>query len=517
MNKTAKVWIAGAGPGDARLLTVRARQLLDEADVIVYDALISTEILSLIPPGKELVHVGKRSGHHLMPQEEINTILLKEAQKGKRVLRLKGGDPFVFGRGGEELELLASRGVPFEVIPGITSAAAVPAYAGIPVTHRDYTSSFHVITGHPRKGGVSRIDYQALVKAGGTLIFLMGITSMESILKGLMEAGIDKDTPAAVLEKGTLAKQRQVVSTVSCLFGEAAKAQIGTPAVIVVGDVCLLAEQFHWAGDRPLGGREFLLTRPRQSMSGLAAKLRELGAQVIELPAVRTVTIDPNPVLGQALRELAGWSGERWLVFTSPTGVCTFFSQMMKMGMDIRDLCAGLNPVKFAAIGTGTEKALHGFGVFADLVPDVYCARSLGEELAHTVAPGGYVMAVRAREGSDELFPPLWAAGIHAADIPLYETLYETYGTLKEKISSMLWSGEIDGVTFTSVSTVKGFVRAVPLPHYRGIRAICIGEQTAAEARKYGMQIQTSREASIDSMAELILEMFGDKPCKNSR
>ena len=226
MEKSGKVWLAGAGPGDAGLLTVRTKQLLEEADVIVYDALISAEILSQIPDGTELIHVGKRSGHHLVPQEGINEILLEEAQKGKKVLRLKGGDPFIFGRGGEELELLKENGIPFEVVPGVTSAEAVPAYAGIPITHRDYTSSFHVITGHPRKDGTSRIDYPSLVGLGGTLVFLMGIASMETILKGLMDAGMNENMPAAVLEKGTLAAQRRVVSTVSGLPKAAKEAGI---------------------------------------------------------------------------------------------------------------------------------------------------------------------------------------------------------------------------------------------------------------------------------------------------
>ena len=200
MKETGKVWLAGAGPGDAGLLTVKTKELIEQADVIVYDALISTEIMSLIPNEKECIYVGKRSGNHAVPQEGINQILLEQAQAGKKVLRLKGGDPFVFGRGGEELELLVEHGIPFEIVPGITSAVAVAAYAGIPITHRDFTSSFHVITGHARKDGVSRINYDALVKLNGTLVFLMGISSMPDICKGLLDAGMRPDMPAAVLE-----------------------------------------------------------------------------------------------------------------------------------------------------------------------------------------------------------------------------------------------------------------------------------------------------------------------------
>lgn len=223
MTEKGKVWLAGAGPGDAGLLTVKTKQLLCESDVIVYDALVSEEVLCQIPDHVERIYVGKRSGHHPVPQEEINAILLREAQKGKRVLRLKGGDPFVFGRGGEELELLAAHQIPYEIVPGVTSASAVPAYAGIPVTHRDYTSSFHVITGHPRKGQALQIDFDALVRLNGTLIFLMGITAMESICRGLLDAGMEPDMPAAVLERGTTAAQRSVVSDVKHLPAEAKK------------------------------------------------------------------------------------------------------------------------------------------------------------------------------------------------------------------------------------------------------------------------------------------------------
>lgn len=509
-KQNGKVWLAGAGPGDAGLLTVKTRQLMETADVIVYDALISAEILCLIPPEKEMIHVGKRSGHHLVPQEEINEILLKEALKGKKVLRLKGGDPFIFGRGGEELELLAEHGIPFEIVPGITSASAVPAYAGIPVTHRDYTSSFHVITGHPRKDGTLRIDYASLVKLNGTLVFLMGISSMEQILKGLIDAGMERTTPAAVLEKGTLSAQRRVVSTLELLPSEAKKAGIGTPAIILVGKVCALSETFHWAEDRPLGGRQILITRPRQNSSRLAEKLRSLGAQVIELPSIETKLISPNPALKSAMEKFGNCAKEEWLVFTSPIGVDVFFGQMMEIGFDIRRIFISPAEVKIAAIGQATERALKEHGILADLVPAVYCAANLGKELAAAADEGSKVTVVRAAAGSEELLPPLLDAGIEAVDIPLYKTVYETHEQMKEKIVSLFEAGEIDAVTFTSASTVEGFVNAIHPIDYGKIHAVCIGEQTAEKARKYGMQIQVSAKASIDSMVELMLQVYGN-------
>ena len=269
----------------------------------MYDALISLEIFGQIPPGKELIYVGKRAGNHSYSQTEINETLLREAGKGKKVLRLKGGDPFIFGRGGEELELLAREGVPFEIVPGITSAAAAAAYAGIPVTHRDYVSSFHVITGHARKDGESRIQYEALVKAGGTLIFLMGIAALERICGGLLRAGMDKETPAAVIEQGTTSMQRTITAKLDTIAERARKEQIQAPAVIVVGQVCGLEKDFAWAEKRLLAGRQFLVTRPAEHQPALAGRLRSMGAQVIEMPAIQVRPMEENVKLEQALRE----------------------------------------------------------------------------------------------------------------------------------------------------------------------------------------------------------------------
>jgi len=504
MGKNGKVWLAGAGPGDAGLLTVKTKQLMEEADVIVYDALISAEILSQIPDEKELIHVGKRCGNHSASQEQINEILLEEAKKGKEVLRLKGGDPFIFGRGGEELELLAKHQIPFEVVPGVTSASAVPAYAGIPLTHRDYASSFHVITGHPRKDGTRKIDYASLVQLRGTLVFLMGISSMKEILKGLIDAGMDKSTAAAVLEKGTLAEQRRIVSTIEKLAEDIKKAELGTPAILLVGEVCTLADTFHWAEDRPLGGKQILITRPKQAGLRLAERLRRLGAQVIELPSIVTETISPNPALDEIFAHFGNRAEEEWIIFTSPIGVQVFFEQMSQSKLDIRMLCQRKAKVRFAAIGSATERALGTYGICADLVPKVYSAGTLGKELAVQAASGSFVTALRAAEGSQELLPPLKKAGISVDDVPLYRTYYKSHRPLREKISSMLDAGEIHAVTFTSASTVRGFVNTMKLENYSNILAICIGEQTGREAAKYSMQIRIAKRAAIDSMVDLI-------------
>ncbi|WP_343277458.1 uroporphyrinogen-III C-methyltransferase, partial [Ligaoa zhengdingensis] len=316
-----KVILVGAGPGDSGLLTLRGRAALEAADVVVYDALVGQGVLAMIPPNARRINVGKRSSNHLVPQHEINQILLHEAQEGNNVVRLKGGDPFLFGRGGEELELLAEHGVDFEVVPGITSAIAVPAYAGIPVTHRDFTSSLHIITGHTKAKAEAQIDYPSLVKLNGTLVFLMGISAMPTIMEGLLAGGIDPDMPAAVLERGTTAHQRRVVSTVKNLVEDACAAGIKTPAIIVVGRVCALAGQFHWAEDRPLGGLRILITRPRELMSAFAGRLRALGAEVVELPSIATQAIPDNTALTGAFSCLDRY---QWLTFTSPSGVRIF-------------------------------------------------------------------------------------------------------------------------------------------------------------------------------------------------
>lgn len=504
-----KVWLAGAGPGDAALLTLKTAELMENADVIVYDALISAEILSRIPADKEVIYVGKHAGNHPVPQEEINRILVREAKKGKRVLRLKGGDPFVFGRGGEELETILQEGIPFEVVPGVTSAAAVPAYAGIPVTHRDYASSFHVITGHARKGEKVELDFPALVRLDGTLVFLMGLSSMEFILNGLTEAGMDPDMPAAVLENGTSAGQRRVTATVTTLKEASDRAGIKTPAIIVVGKVCALSAQMHWAEDRVLGGKQFLVTRPRQSSSSLAGRLRALGAQVIEMPAIRTEPICPNERLKEALEDFGTHAAQEWLVFTSPAGADIFFDRLMELGTDLRSLLVRGAEVRIAAIGSGTAAALRSRGLMPDLVPEVYSAAALGDALAKAAAKGSHITVARAEKGSEELLPPLLAAGLSVDDIPLYRTLYETHPFLQETVRDMLENGEIDAVTFTSASTVRGFTGTVKDADYTKIRAVCIGEQTAAEAAKHGMQIQVSDQASMDAMVEKIAELFG--------
>ena len=490
-----KVWLVGAGPGDVGLFTIKGKEILEKAEVVVYDSLVGQGILSQIPSSARLINVGKRANHHTMPQEEINQVLLKEAQAGSRVVRLKGGDPFLFGRGGEELELLAEHGIPYEVVPGVTSPISVPAYNGIPVTHRDFTSSLHIITGHKRAGKEYDIDFEALVRTRGTLVFLMGIASLGDICAGLLKGGMDADMPAAVLQKGTTAGQKRVVATVGTLKAEVERQGIETPAIIVVGKVCTLADEFSWYEKLPLAGWKILVTRPRNLISQTAARLREKGAEVLELPAIRMEALSDEQRLYEAFDHLGNY---QWIVFTSPTGVEIFFAEMQKRELDIRSL----GTAKIAAIGEGTKKKLAQHGLYADFLPSVYDGDTLGTELAAKLSGGEHILIPRAEKGNENLVRSLAEAGAIVDDVPTYRTLYEKSLLIDEK--KEFEAGNINCVVFTSASTVKGFVEGTKGLDYTKVKAACIGKQTKAAADAWGMETYMSEKATIDSLITLV-------------
>ena len=542
---TGKVWLVGAGPGDLGLFTIKGLEVLQKAEVVVYDALIGDAVLTLIPDRAEKINVGKRAGNHRMTQEQINLTLLEQAQAGKRVVRLKGGDPFLFGRGGEELELLVENDVPYEIVPGVTSAFAVPAYNGIPVTHRDFTSSVHIITGHRRSsanthsigraeasrnmntagsaGSLSDsdglgIDYEALVRTKGTLIFLMGLSTLPVIMRGLLDAGISPDTPAAVLERGTTAGQRRVLATVSTLEEETDRARIKAPTIIVVGEVCRLAESFAWAEKRPLAGRKILLTRPKELISEMAGRLRRMGAEVLEMPAIETVPIQPNPALEDCFQKDpkgAAYSQKTaaridWMVFTSPAGVRIFMDWFLP-DHDIRDLAG----IKIAAIGEGSAKKLRQYGIRCDFVPTVYDGETLGRELAqeirqereaHNDIPAAVrVLIPRAAIGSRELVEELEKAGdIEILDIPTYTTEYVTKSIVDAR--EQIENGEIHYAVFTSASTVRGFSAVMEGADLSRIKAVCIGRQTRAAAQAQGMQTRMAEKATLDALLDAVMQ-----------
>lgn len=487
------VTLVGAGPGDPGLMTLKGREALENAQVVVYDRLVSPEILAMIPETAEKIDVGKEASHHKVPQEQINQILLNKALEGKRVVRLKGGDPFLFGRGGEELELLEEHGVPFAEIPGITSAIAAPAYGGIPVTHRDYCSSLHIITGHARQGKPLQIDFEALVRTGGTLVFLMGVTALPQITAGLLEAGMDPQTPAAMVENGTTAMQRRLDATLATLPEKAAQMEIHSPAVILVGQVCSLAERFCWFDRLPLKGKRCLVTRPKERAGTLSRKLRALGAEVVEYPCIETVPILPNPGLEEALTNLNPYE---WLCLTSPAGVRYLWDALERLGKDARFL----GGVKLAAIGSGTAEALKEHGLRVDFVPQVFDAAHLGQGLARIAT--GKVLIFRAEAGSKALTQALECGKIEYTDCPAYRTVYDNphSAQLRREIEE----GRYDYVTFTSASTVKGFVATVGEDaDFQHVMGLCIGAQTAEEAARYHIPTVISERASIDSLVAL--------------
>ena len=500
--KMGKVWLVGAGPGDAGLFTLKGQEVLNKAEVVVYDSLVGQGVLTMIPESARLIYVGKRADRHTMPQEQINEILLEEAQKGYRVVRLKGGDPFLFGRGGEELELLSRNHVPYEVVPGVTSPLAVPAYNGIPVTHRDFCSSLHIITGHKRAGKEYDIDFKALVDTKGTLVFLMGAAALKDICAGLLNAGMDPAMPAALLQKGTTAGQKRIVADVGTLPEEAQRRGVETPAIIVVGKVCALADTFAWYEKLPLEGWKVLVTRPRNRSSRTAELLREKGAEVLELPSIKTVPLKDQGLLHAAMEKMETY---QWMVFTSPTGVEVFFDELKKQKKDIRSLCG----VRVAAIGQGTASALEQRGLLADLVPSVYDGDTLARELAEKLGGGERILIPRALKGNENIVPILEEKGASVDDIGIYETVYESGRLIDPR--KELKAGNIDCVVFTSASTVKGFVESTKGADYSGLVAACIGKQTKAAADQFGMETYMSEKATISCLIDLVEKIKAQK------
>lgn len=480
-EKTGKVWLVGAGPGDPGLLTVKGQEVLSGAEVVVYDRLVGFGILARIPPGAEAIGVGKRAGSHPVPQEEINRILLAKAQEGKRVVRLKGGDPFVFGRGGEELALLAACGIPFEVVPGVTSAVAVPAYAGIPVTHRGAAGSFHVITGHTRAGEGAPVDYAALAALEGTLVFLMGLSALRGIAAGLLAAGMDPDTPAAILQSGTTARQRCVLSTLREAEAAARTAGIESPAIIVVGEVCALSEEFFWTDSRPLQGVRVLIPRVGEGPSSLASKLAAMGAETAGLIVREAVPpADPAP-LGKALGRLDEFN---WLLFDGPACVRGFFDALLAAGKD----CRTLSGLRVAAGGPGTEKALFEFGLRADAV-----LKDSGIS-----ALSGKLLLVCAEGGRSALRESLRAAALPFEEAAACRFAYREHCPFP--LADFL-AGEGSAVAFPSCAAAEGFLRLAAGLDLSRTAALCIGKKTAASARAAGMQVLTSDPPAPDGMA----------------
>ena len=483
------VFLVGAGPGDPGLLTRRGEELLRAADVVVYDRLAPRALLELARPGAELVDVGKAPGHAEMTQTEINALLVARGAEGRAVVRLKGGDPFVFGRGGEEAEACIAAGIPFEIVPGITSAIAAAAYAGIPVTHRGVSTSFTVVTGHedPAKGA-SDTRWDALARAGGTLVILMGAGRVAEIAKALIAGGRDESTPAAAVRFGTRPDQHTVRAT----LGTIAEAGVESPSAIVVGDVAAL--DLGWFERRPLFGRTVVVTRAREQASELRSRLAALGATVLELPAIRVVPID------FALPDLAAFA---WIVFTSANGVDAFFDR----GLTPADLDArALAPARLAVIGPGTAAALARRGLRADLAPSRFVAESLLE--AFPAGPGRVLLA-RAETARDVLPDGLAALGYDVEVLAVYRT--EPAPADPEALARLRsHPASVDAITFTSSSTVDNFCDAVGrLPEPQPL-VVSIGPVTSGTARSRGLRVDAQADPhTIDGVAEAVVRILG--------
>ena len=440
-----KVILVGAGPGDAGLLTVKGRRELERAEVVVFDRLVDGEIMKLIPKSAEMIDVGKRVADHPVPQHRINEILLEKAQEGLRVVRLKGGDCFVFGRGGEELELLSEQGVDFEVVPGITSALAAAAYAGVPATHRDYCASVHIITGHRRRNEALSMDFDALVRLNGTLIFLMAVATFGEIAEGLISAGMAADFPCAIVENGTRPEQRKLLTTVGEAKACIDENQVKSPAIFVVGRVCELSERMDWFDALPLKGKRVLAARPREDSHRLAELLRERGARVTELPAPKA-----------ELLPFALPAGNINLLLPDAEAVSALFAQLEREGRDARALWG----YALVCETKGAQEALRGRGLNPDAPAD------------------GWETVRLCREGEDGL--AVWRRVLPG---PVPQT-------------------EADYAAFTTLSGVEAFGSLSSGWDLTKLTAVCIGEKTVAAARKLGMTVVQAKEPTLESVAE---------------
>jgi len=488
MTATAgTVYLVGAGPGDPGLLTLRGQELLASCDAVVIDALASPELLRHCKPGTEVHRAGKRAGQHSATQDEINALLVRLARAGRSVVRLKGGDPFVFGRGGEECEALREAGIAFEVIPGVTSAVAAPAAAGIPVTHRDWAGHVTIVTGHEREGEEGRIDYAPLAALlpEGTLVFLMGARTLPRIASGLIEGGAAPDTPAAAVQWGTDPRQRSCGAPLSDIAAAVDAAGMGSPMVTVVGRVAGLREHLQWFERRPLHGRRIVVTRARAQASGFLERLRRMGADAVEIPVIAVEPAAEQRDLDAALDHLAApHIGDRWAVFTSANAVDLAWDAVERSRRDAR-LFAG---VRLVAIGPETAAALARHGLRADLVPEEYVAEAVADAMLAAGVAGARIWLPRAAMARDVLPDRLREAGAEVDVLPLYRTVLPDDARLA--LHEALDCGPVDAVTFTSSSTVQHFLQALDgRPFPPGAVVACIGPVTARTAEAAGLPV----------------------------
>jgi uroporphyrinogen III methyltransferase/synthase len=506
-QKKGKVYLVGSGPGDPGLLTLKAKECIEKADVVIYDYLANAVFLEYAKKDAERIYVGKEGGRHTMGQHEINRLIVEKARKGLRVVRLKGGDPFIFGRGGEEAQELVRAGIPFEVVPGVTSAIAVPAYAGIPLTHRDFTATVAFVTGHedPTKE-TSNIAWDKIATGIGTLVFLMGVGNLSKIAASLVDHGRSPDTPVAVIRAGTVPAQRTVTGSLGNIADIAQQEKIKPPAIIVVGDVVSLRKDLSWFEQRPLFGKRIVVTRARGQASDFVSRLSELGAECVEFP---TIEVIPPPTWKELDHAIGNLESYQWLVFTSVNGVKHFFDRLEHSGLDARTL----KGVRVAAIGPKTADAIRAKGVNPDLVPQEYRAEAVVEAFGKQGVKGLRILLPRAAEAREVLPQELEKMGARVEVVEAYRTVRPKGA--KDEIMAMLEKGDIHMVTFTSSSTVSNFMDMFQedsdqlLKWMKTVTVACIGPVTAKTAQGRGLTVQiTPPDYTIEALTQAMVDYF---------
>ena len=500
-----KVFFVGAGPGEPDLITMRGKQLIDSADAVVYDALANS---ALLPPGAretgrpELYYVGKRGGaRDSVSQHEINELLVRLAREGKRVVRLKGGDPFVFGRGSEEAQSMNDSSIEFEIVPGITAGIAAPMYAGIPVTHRGLSTSVTFVTGHedPAKPH-TQTNWSALAKSGGTIVLYMGVKTLSAITRALIDGGMPPEVPAAAIQWGTHPKQRTVVATLETIADKAVEKNIASPSIIIIGWSVVLRDELNWFEQRPLFGKRIVVTRATQQAQALSEKLRELGADVIEMPATQVARLDLAP-LRAAVRDLSAY---QWLILTSQNAVSIFWEQLLGERRDARAL-AGL---RIAAVGPATAGALLEHGIAVDVIPERFVAEGLLEKMRERDDVSGKRVLYVTAEGARDVLPRgLEELGAEVVVLECYRSILDGEGAAR--LARAIEAGKVDLATFTSGSAVRGYVEAVGENLAARIPAASMGPQTTQALRDAGIEARIeARESTIDGLVSAVLGAF---------
>ena len=502
VDNYGKIFLIGAGPGDPGLITLKAVECIKNADVVVYDYLASPALLKYAKNNSEIIYVGKKGGNHTLSQDGINDLIINKAKLGLNVARLKGGDPFIFGRGGEEAELIADNNIPFEIIPGVTSAIAAPAYAGIPLTHREHSSSVSIITGHedPTKKD-SSIEWESFAKSTSTLVFLMGVKNLPGIVENLQKYGKDSQTPVALVRWGTTPKQQSVTGILENIVEKVKIAGLKSPAIIIIGSVVKLKDKLKWFEHLPLLGKKIVVTRARAQASDLIALLRKYGAECIEIP---TIKINPPKNILPLKKSIDNISSFDWVIFTSVNGVQFFFDTLYSQNKDVRIL----GHLKFACIGPVTKKILKKYGIISDVLPETYKAESVVKAFSGIEIKGKNILIPRAKDARAVLPQELKKMGAIVEEVTAYET--SLVDNDKDTLVKMLENNDIDIVTFTSSSTVKNFAELLPSDKFEklinNVSSACIGTITEKAARSRGFSPEiVATDYAIDGLMSSIL------------